>query len=106
MASNSKAPAVAEDDLVDFETFQIARRGRVATVDPELASALANIPTDGSKGKILSLFADVEKDRQSTVRQKIQAAWKDAHPNGPKLSVMWTPGEAGRPQVIVKPSRG
>ena len=87
----------------------VARRGRVATVDPKLAKELQDVSlTDPDEGALITVFGDVPKARQATMRAKIVAAWKQRAdvPKDEKgnptvtVSIQWTPGETGKPQVF------
>jgi len=86
----------------------VGRRGRVATVDPKLAKELEAVTLDGEKGALVTVFGDVPKAKQGSFRAKIIGAWRQRAdvPKDEKgnptvtLSVIWTPGPEGKPQVF------
>lgn len=88
----------------------VARKGRVAKVDPKLAKELEAVTLDGEKGALITAFGKVAKADQGTFRARIVAAWRQRadvpkDDNGDptiRPEILWTPGEEGQPQVFAK----
>lgn len=83
------AKALTAADLVDIDSVPKTRRGRTATVVPELKAALELI----QPGKALplgSIFPKTDLDKRSAVGQTIRNHWKMIHGDAVKCSINWS----------------
>lgn len=104
--------------VITPDQIQQARRGRTATLNPEVTEALAMVAVSGethrrasklvfSQGVVLEMFGAVpEKNKRPNVASKIQSHWKELHgANAPALTIAWIPGE-DLPQVFAVAAKG